>query len=75
VDLPVPFSPAMMVIETQLKIIVQERQTERIGRAVVDARWIEPDPPEIRRRQIGRSISSCHAPEPKKSTQRRPNRA
>src|SRR5229473_6154836 len=49
-------------IETQLKIILQERKAERIDRAVGDARWIEPDAPEIRRRQIDRSISSCHAP-------------
>src|SRR6266852_3465359 len=49
-------------VETQFEIILQERKTERIGRAVGDARWIEPDAPEIRRRQIDRSISSCHAP-------------
>ena len=39
VDLPVPFSPAMMVIgavETQFEIVAQERQAERIGRAVGD---------------------------------------
>src|SRR5260370_12402207 len=38
-------------VETQLKIILQERKTERIGRAVGDARWIEPDPLEVRRGQ------------------------
>src|SRR5216684_4379136 len=47
-------------VETQFEVIVQERQAERIGRAVLDARWIEPDAPEIRRGHIDRSISSCH---------------
>jgi hypothetical protein len=45
-------------VETQLEVVVQERKAERIGRAVVDARWLEPDAPEIRRRHIDRSISS-----------------
>ena len=34
-------------VEAQLEIIAQERQAERIGRTVIDAGWIEPDPPEI----------------------------
>jgi hypothetical protein len=45
-------------VEIQIELISQERQAERIGRAVVDARRIEPDAPEIRRRHIDRSISS-----------------
>jgi hypothetical protein len=45
-------------IETQLEVILQERQAKRIGRAVGDARRLEPNAPEIRRRHIDRSISS-----------------
>src|ERR1700730_10263709 len=45
-------------IKTQLEIVVQERKAERIGRAVGDARRLEPDAPEIRRRHIDGSISS-----------------
>jgi hypothetical protein len=45
-------------VKTQLEVVAQEWQAERIGRAVVDARWIEPDAPEIRRRHIDGSISS-----------------
>jgi hypothetical protein len=45
-------------IKTQLEIIVQERQAERIGRAVGDARRLEPDAPEVWRRHIDGSISS-----------------
>src|SRR5437879_10113306 len=55
-------------VETQLKIIVQERKAERIGRAVGDARWIEPNASEIRRRQIDRSISPRHARLSKQAT-------
>ena len=39
VDLPVPFSPTMMVIgaiELQLELVAQERQAERIGLGVLD---------------------------------------
>jgi hypothetical protein len=45
-------------IETQLEVVVQKGQAERIGCAVLDARWIEPDAPEVRRRHIDLSISS-----------------
>jgi len=48
-------------VEPQLEIVAQERQTERIGRAVLDALGLEPDPLEVRRRQIDRLASSCHA--------------
>src|ERR1700692_92475 len=52
-------------VETQLEVIVQERKAERIGLAVVDARWIEPDPPQVRRRQPNVAISpGAHASAP-----------
>src|ERR1700753_4306755 len=38
--------------ETQLKIVAQEWKTEWIGLAVGNARWLQPEPLEIRRRQI-----------------------
>src|SRR5882672_9256135 len=50
-------------VETQLEIILQERQTERIGSAVGDARWIEPDPLEVRRGQTNVPLV-VHAPAP-----------
>src|SRR5258707_5483521 len=37
-------------VETQLEIIVQERKAEWIGLAVVNPRWLKPDPPQVRRR-------------------------
>ena len=39
-------------VEIQLEIVAQERQAERIGRAVGDTRRIEPYLPEVRRRQV-----------------------
>ncbi len=45
-------------IETQFEIIAQERQAERIGGAVGDARRVEPDAPEIWRRHVDGSIAS-----------------
>ena len=60
VDLPVPFSPAMMVIgtvEIQLKGIAEKRQAERIGRAVGHEGRIEPDPPQVRRGHVDGSIA------------------
>jgi hypothetical protein len=45
-------------VETQLKVILQERQAERIGRTVGDARGVEPDTPEVRRRHIDGPIAS-----------------
>ena len=60
VDLPVPFSPTMMVIgavEIQLEFVLQERQAERIGRAVGDAGWVEPDAPEVRRGHADGTVS------------------
>ncbi len=44
-------------VETQFEIIAQERQAERIGRAIGDARRVEPDPPEIWRRHVDGSIA------------------
>jgi hypothetical protein len=32
-------------VESQLEVVTQERKAERIGLAVLDARWIEPDAP------------------------------
>jgi hypothetical protein len=56
-------------VEAQVEVIVQEGKAERIGRAVVDARGLEPNALEVRRRHIESSISSCgHAPESKYST-------
>jgi hypothetical protein len=45
-------------VKTQLEFTVQERKAERIGLAIVDARWIEPDAPEVWRRHVDGSISS-----------------
>jgi hypothetical protein len=45
-------------LETQFETVVQERKAEWIGGAIGDARWIEPDAPEIGRRHIDGSISS-----------------
>jgi hypothetical protein len=45
-------------VETQLEIIAQQGQAERIGLAVGDPRWLEPDPLEIWRRQIDRAVAS-----------------
>ena len=44
-------------VKTQLEIVAQQRQAKRIGRAVDDARWLQPDPLEVRRRQIDRAIA------------------
>jgi hypothetical protein len=52
-------------VETQFEIIVQEREAERIGLAVGDARRLEPDPPQVRRRHPNVAISPrAHAPPP-----------
>ena len=45
-------------VEAQFEIVVQERQAERIGRAVGDARRLEPDAPEVRRRHVNGSLAS-----------------
>jgi hypothetical protein len=45
-------------IEAQLKIVMQQRQAERISLAISDLRRFEPDPLEIRRRQIDRAVAS-----------------
>ena len=45
-------------IEAQLEIIQQKRQTERIGRSILNSRRIEPDPFQIWRWQIDGAISS-----------------
>ncbi len=44
-------------VEIQVKAVAQERQAERIGLAVCDLGRIEPDPPEIRRGKIDRTVS------------------
>jgi hypothetical protein len=44
--------------KSQFKIIVQQRQAERIGLAIRDLRRFEPDPLEVRRRQIDRAVAS-----------------
>ena len=51
-------------IEAQFKIAVQEGKAKRIGLAVRDARGIEPDPLQVRRRQIDVAISSGHGANP-----------
>jgi len=48
-------------IETEIETFREKRQAERIGLRVRDPRRLQPDPPEIRRRQIDRFVSSCHA--------------
>jgi hypothetical protein len=45
-------------IETQLELVPQERKAKRIGRAVGDARRLEPYPPEVRCRHLDDAISS-----------------
>src|SRR6201986_5692449 len=55
-------------IEAKLEIVGQERQAERIGLPIVDPRWIEPDPLEIRCRQVDVALSPsrhwpAHTPE------------
>src|SRR5436305_12634961 len=44
-------------IETELEIVPQQGKAERIGLAVLNARWLEPDPPEIRRRHLDDAVS------------------
>jgi hypothetical protein len=44
-------------IETQLKLIPQKGKTKRIGRAVGDARRVQPDAPEVWRRHIDGPIA------------------
>jgi hypothetical protein len=45
------------VLEIELEVALQERQAERIGGGISDARSVEPDSLEIRRRQVDRAIS------------------
>jgi hypothetical protein len=45
-------------IEAQFEIVAQQRQAERIGLAVGDARRLEPDALEIRCRQIDRPFAA-----------------
>ena len=45
-------------IEAQFEIVAQQRQAERIGLAIRDLRRFEPDPLEVRRRQIDRAVAS-----------------
>ena len=44
-------------IETQLELIPQERKAKRIGRPIGNARWLEPDPLEVRCRHLDDAIS------------------
>ena len=44
-------------IEAQLKVVLEKRQAKWIGLAVGDARRIEPDPCQIRRRHVDGAIS------------------
>src|ERR1700737_258949 len=44
-------------IETQLKLVLQKRKAKRIGRAVGNARWLEPNAPKVRRRHPNDAIS------------------
>jgi hypothetical protein len=44
-------------IEDKLEIVLQKRQAERIGLAIGNARWIEPDPFQVRRGHIDGAIS------------------
>src|SRR4030088_1930860 len=54
-------------IETQIEVIVQERKAERIGRAVGNARRLEPNAPQVRRRQPNVASSfRTHAPAPRR---------
>ena len=46
------------LVKTQFEIVAQQGKAERIGLAVRDAGWVEPDALQIRRRQIDRSVSS-----------------
>src|SRR6202048_4979511 len=51
------------LVEAQLEVIVQERKAERIRLAAGDARWIEPDSPQVRRRHPNVALSfRTHAP-------------
>ena len=45
-------------VELQFKLIQQERQAERISRRVLHLRGFEPDPPQIRRRQVDGAAAS-----------------
>jgi len=45
-------------IKAQFEIVAQHGKAERIGLAVGDPRWIEPDALQVRRRQVDRAISS-----------------
>ena len=45
-------------VETEFEIIAQQREAERIGVAIGDPRWFEPNALEERRRQIDRANSS-----------------
>jgi hypothetical protein len=47
-------------IKAQFEVVAQERQAERIHLAVAHARRIEPQPLQIRRRQIDVAVSSGH---------------
>jgi hypothetical protein len=44
-------------VETEFEIVPQQGKAERIGLAVLNARWLEPDPPQIRRRHLDDAVS------------------
>src|SRR5712671_6900751 len=59
-------------VEAQLEVIVQERQTKRIRLAVGDARRLEPDPPQVRRRHPNVALSfRTHTPAPRRLAETR----
>src|SRR5207237_496228 len=44
-------------VEGELEIIREDRQAKRISRAIMNLRRLEPDPLQIRRRQVDRPIA------------------
>ena len=61
------------LVETQFELLAQKRQAERIGRGISDALRVKPEPPQVRRRQVDRAISSGHASSPGQGNFRFPN--
>src|SRR5262245_8344279 len=51
-------------VETDFEVVAKERQAIRIGLAILDPRWIQPHPLQIRRGQINRAIFSGHSSGP-----------
>src|SRR5262245_38668967 len=55
------------LVEVDFEFIAKEWQAIWISLAILDARWIEPQPPQIWRRQIDRAIFSGHSSGPSSS--------